>query len=201
MFEACTGKWFGFHFDRASLTMNIALSSDDEHGGGALLAIVDQRLRRCERQEGTATVHASTLLHAVTRMVHGERYALILFYRQVCPHAVRSPPPGLTHRRERPAAGFRGGRRRDARETIASSPPPIARVACARAQEHALALVSAETMAALYPAHDGGYHCDRCGDDAETLGWPGMWHCAEGCEYDLCRDCYDQRVGACEAAA
>jgi len=149
-------KWFQFHFDRSSLTLNIALSSDEDHGGGSLLAIVAGKLARCERMAGTATLHASTLLHAVTRMTHGERYALILFYRNVCPHA-----------------------------------------------NHALTHLSAETMAALYPAHDGGYHCDRCGDDAEGLGWPDMWHCRQGCEYDLCRACYDQYpydVGGCVAA-
>lgn len=145
-------QWFGFHFDRASFTVNIALSSDGSHGGGDLLAVVAGRLQRCERSEGTATMHASTLLHGVTRMTRGERYALVMFYREVCPQA-----------------------------------------------KHALVHLDAETMAAVYPAHAGGYHCDVCGDDAEELGWPGMWHCAEGCEFDMCRVCYDSYDVECVA--
>lgn len=87
-YSSTTRPWFGFHHDRSSLTLNIALSDDEDHVGGKLLAILEGRLHSCERSAGTATLHASTLLHAVTRMVGvGTRYSLILFYRQICPHA------------------------------------------------------------------------------------------------------------------
>jgi predicted 2-oxoglutarate/Fe(II)-dependent dioxygenase YbiX len=78
----------GFHHDRSTITVNIALSDDALHSGGRLLAVMDGRVQRCDqRLEGTASVHASTLLHAVTRITHGTRYSLILFYRRTCPDA------------------------------------------------------------------------------------------------------------------
>ena len=86
-FSDGTRPWFNFHFDDAQLTVNIALSDDDDHEGGRLLAVVDGRVQQCKRSAGTATVHASTLLHGVTRMTSGERYSLILFYRPICPRA------------------------------------------------------------------------------------------------------------------
>ena len=69
------------------LTMNIALSDDAAHGGGALLAIYDGSVQHVVRGEGGATVHPSGVQHAVTRMYSGIRYSLILFYHQVCPDA------------------------------------------------------------------------------------------------------------------
>lgn len=166
---------------------------------------------RCDRAEGTATLHASTLLHAVTRVqvrrtchtrlceealftekhnprpatqalftprschavarVQGPaaRYSLILFYRQICPAAA-----------------------------------------------HRLVECSVATMDLLYPPEEGSYSCDACGDsrlhrvrrsepggaasrtarcehrrELEEQGCRSMWHCAAGCEYDLCGVCHD----------
>jgi hypothetical protein len=94
-----TRPWFGFHTDRSSLTLNIALSDDAAHAGGRLVAILHGKVHVCQRREGTATLHSSTLLHAVTRMLSGVRYSLIVFYRQICPHAnhhlVRCSPSTL----------------------------------------------------------------------------------------------------------
>ena len=63
-----------------ALTVNVALSSDAAHGGGRLLGIFQGRVHRLEREEGCATVHPSTMMHAVSRMTHGARYALIVFF-------------------------------------------------------------------------------------------------------------------------
>ncbi|EOD32367.1 hypothetical protein EMIHUDRAFT_441962 [Emiliania huxleyi CCMP1516] len=146
--------------------MNVALSDDQGLEGGALLAIVGGEVVRCDRAEGTATLHASTLLHAVTR-VQGSaaRYSLILFYRQICPAAA-----------------------------------------------HRLVECSVATMDLLYPPEEGSYSCDACGDsrlhrvrrsepggassrehrrELEEQGCRSMWHCAAGCEYDLCGVCHD----------
>jgi ribosomal protein L37AE/L43A len=46
-------------------------------------------------------------------------------------------------------------------------------------------------MGLIYPREHGSYSCNVCGDSAEDLGYPGMWHCSEGCEYDACEACYD----------
>ena len=75
-----TRPWNPFHNDRAALTVNVALSDDRAHGGGKLLAILDGEVRTIVRAEGEATVHDSRLLHAVTRVSHGVRYSLIIFF-------------------------------------------------------------------------------------------------------------------------
>lgn len=147
-YSASTRPWCEFHHDRSKVTVNIALSADSTHTGGRLLAVLQGRVQRCERLEGTATLHASTLLHAVTRMTAGTRYSLILFYGRICPWS-----------------------------------------------NHALVKCDAATMALLYPVAEGSYSCDACGGSADELGHPAMWHCAEGCEYDVCHPCH---AGGCE---
>ena len=46
-------------------------------------------------------------------------------------------------------------------------------------------------MAIFYPTEYGSYSCDLCGDSAEHLGFPPMWRCADGCDYDVCEACHD----------
>ena len=75
-----TRPWFPFHKDRSELTVNIALSDDGNHKGGRLIAIYDGAVRAIERREGTATLHPSSLMHAVSRMTEGTRHALIIFF-------------------------------------------------------------------------------------------------------------------------
>ena len=75
-----TRPWIPFHLDRARWTLNVALDDDATFAGGRLLAISDRRVRALERSEGEATVHPSTLLHAVARMTRGVRYSLIVFF-------------------------------------------------------------------------------------------------------------------------
>ena len=73
--------WIPFHCDSARLTLNISLCSEADFDGGELLVAAGGRLRAVVRQEGEATVHASTLLHGVARMAAGPaaRYSLIIF--------------------------------------------------------------------------------------------------------------------------
>ena len=76
-----TRPWFPFHKDRSELTVNVALADDALHDGGRLVAIYDGAVRCIPRREGDATLHPSSLMHAVTRMSGaGKRYALIIFF-------------------------------------------------------------------------------------------------------------------------
>ena len=75
-----TRPWIPFHCDSASVTVNVALNDDAEFGGGTLLGVHDGAVAAFAREEGEATVHPSTLLHAVTAMTAGVRYSLILFF-------------------------------------------------------------------------------------------------------------------------
>jgi hypothetical protein len=95
-YSADTRPWIPFHADRAAVTVNVSLTEagvgrDCEFpgdGGGALLGLYNGGLQVISREEGDATVHASTLLHAVTRIKAGARYSLILFFGE------ESEPPG-----------------------------------------------------------------------------------------------------------
>ena len=49
---------------------------------------------------------------------------------------------------------------------------------------HPLLLCAESSMRRLYARDGGAYHCDACGRSGGA-----MWHCAEGCEYDLCGRC------------
>ena len=66
--------------DRSEITVNVALSDDAQHEGGRLIAIYDGEVRAIERREGEATLHPSSLMHAVSRMTSGKRYSLIIFF-------------------------------------------------------------------------------------------------------------------------
>ena len=81
-YSPTTRPWFPFHQDRATMTVNVALSDDAAHEGGRLLCVYAGKVHRLERSEGSATIHRSTLLHAVSRMTSGVRYSLILFFGQ-----------------------------------------------------------------------------------------------------------------------
>ena len=69
-----------FHFDGATVTVNVALTSDDAIEGGRLLGVYGGAVQAISRQEGDATVHSSSLLHAVSMMRRGVRYSLIMFF-------------------------------------------------------------------------------------------------------------------------
>lgn len=74
--------WIPFHCDAARLTLNIALCSESGFDGGNLLVVAGGNVSAVVRSEGEATIHASTLLHGVSRMGQaddGVRYSLIIF--------------------------------------------------------------------------------------------------------------------------
>ena len=75
-----TRPFHPLHQDRFRLTVNVALSSDADHGGGRLLGVCNQQVLRFEREEGEAIIHSSELIHGVTKMTSGVRYSLILFF-------------------------------------------------------------------------------------------------------------------------
>ena len=96
-YSADTRPHFKFHRDQAKVTINIALSGnfeDHETCGGHLLGVFGGAVHIVPREEGTATVHTSDLLHGVTAMRVGcsrdqaregamdatARYSLILFF-------------------------------------------------------------------------------------------------------------------------
>ena len=71
--------WIPFHCDAALVTCNVALVSDSTFTGGKLVAVYNKSVQFIQRGEGDVTIHASTLLHGVTRMTRGTRYSLIIF--------------------------------------------------------------------------------------------------------------------------
>ena len=88
-----TRPWCPLHEDRAELTINVALGDDSCGGSGAgggtcegggadgrLVGLFEGGIRAIERAEGEATIHTSALRHGVTRVRHGERSTLIVFF-------------------------------------------------------------------------------------------------------------------------
>ena len=69
-----------FHFDSATITVNIALTSDSDISGGRLLGLFGGAVQVITREEGEASIHSASLLHGVTRVCEGVRYSLIMFF-------------------------------------------------------------------------------------------------------------------------
>ena len=82
-YSLASRPWIPFHMDHAAVTVNIAISDDKAHGGGRLIVVHDNQIQVVSRAEGDATVHNSRLLHAVTSMLGGVRYSLVLFFKKV----------------------------------------------------------------------------------------------------------------------
>ena len=78
-YSAETRPWNPFHTDGSALTINVALEDDSNFSGGGLVACTAGEIRFLTRRRGEATVHSSTLLHAVALMKGGVRYSLIVF--------------------------------------------------------------------------------------------------------------------------
>jgi uncharacterized protein (TIGR02466 family) len=74
--------YIAFHADICSYTVNIALNEEASFQGGDLIALERGRLRRPTRTVGTALLHAGDLVHGVSRIEHGVRFSLILFFTQ-----------------------------------------------------------------------------------------------------------------------
>ena len=87
MYQPHTRPWMQFHVDANRYTVNVALNSDAEFEGGRLMGVFDRRVQRIVRKEGDATCHAGSVAHAVSSMISGTRYSLILFF-----HAAEDQP-------------------------------------------------------------------------------------------------------------
>jgi len=72
--------WIGFHCDACEATVNVALASDEAHEGGRLMVALNDGVTELTRAMGEATVHPSSILHAVSAMKAGVRYSLLLFF-------------------------------------------------------------------------------------------------------------------------
>ena len=88
--DGATRPWVTFHADMCDVSVNVALSTDRAGDcGGRLLALAGGgAVRVVAREEGTAHVHASDLVHGVSASPPGcgtpdARYALCLFFRLV----------------------------------------------------------------------------------------------------------------------
>ena len=79
--------WIQFHCDKAAFTCNVALADDALHDGGRLVCVAGGELHEIARREGEATVHRSSLLHAVSAMQCGVRYSMILFFHRITTRA------------------------------------------------------------------------------------------------------------------
>jgi len=77
-----------FHHDSCAVTVNVALSGDEAHTGGRLLALLNDGVQMIVREEGEVTVHPSDVLHAVSAVEAGVRYSLLLFFHNPTAEAV-----------------------------------------------------------------------------------------------------------------
>ena len=75
------------------MTANVALSDDAAVEGGELLGLYAGAVRSISRAAGEATVHRSSLLHAVSRVQRGSRYSLIMFFTPDTEGAGTKPDP------------------------------------------------------------------------------------------------------------
>ena len=60
-FSAETRPWIKMHADVATVTVNVALTSESTGAHGQLLGVYDGAVRAIPRQAGDATVHPSSL--------------------------------------------------------------------------------------------------------------------------------------------
>ena len=70
------GERIAFHRDPTHATVNVALNSDAQFEGGRLMYVADGRVVCPARAAGSAIVHDSTLVHAVSTLRGGARYSL-----------------------------------------------------------------------------------------------------------------------------
>ena len=64
--------------DYATYTVQLSLNADDEYVGGRICFITKDGLLAPKRKEGTLTGHKREILHGVTRLHRGVRYALFV---------------------------------------------------------------------------------------------------------------------------
>ena len=77
-----TGREIRFHRDFTHATLNIALEGDDCYVGGRLLYVdaANHRVLCPARAAGSAVVHDSSLVHAVSELRRGSRHSLFCFH-------------------------------------------------------------------------------------------------------------------------
>ena len=77
--EASPGKCIDFHTDFAQRTMQLPLNDESEYEGGQLVYLgADGKVHIPNRAPGGATIHDDTVVHGVTEVSRGTRYALFL---------------------------------------------------------------------------------------------------------------------------
>jgi hypothetical protein len=73
------GQCIAFHLDHSERTMQVPLNDPTDYEGGRLVyAVGDGRLESPPRDVGTATIHDDGIVHGVTPLRRGVRYALFL---------------------------------------------------------------------------------------------------------------------------
>lgn len=76
-----TGKCIQFHLDRADRTMQVFLNAEDEYEGGrTVFATHDRGFVVPRRTQGHYTIHSWNMVHGVTAMSQGVRYALFFLH-------------------------------------------------------------------------------------------------------------------------
>eukprot|EP00047_Mylnosiga_fluctuans_P005024 m.237936 g.237936 ORF g.237936 m.237936 type:complete len:408 (+) comp13221_c0_seq1:38-1261(+) len=71
-----TGRWIGFHTDRAGRTVQVPLGDSNCVGGKLVFARGDGTLHPVARRAGTMLAHDGDAVHGVTRLDTGVRYGL-----------------------------------------------------------------------------------------------------------------------------
>jgi hypothetical protein len=77
--RSCSGgKFINFHTDNSRQTLNIPLNDAKNYKGGQLVYAKESGLVWPERRAGSATLHTNEVVHGVTPVVCGVRYAMFL---------------------------------------------------------------------------------------------------------------------------
>merc|ERR1712151_189323 len=76
----CTAhnECINFHKDYAQMTMQVPLNDEDAYSGGSLIYATAKGLTTPPRPAGSVTIHDNQIVHGVTQMEAGVRYALFL---------------------------------------------------------------------------------------------------------------------------
>eukprot|EP00009_Paramoeba_aestuarina_P002431 CAMPEP_0201509504 /NCGR_PEP_ID=MMETSP0161_2-20130828/2539_1 /ASSEMBLY_ACC=CAM_ASM_000251 /TAXON_ID=180227 /ORGANISM="Neoparamoeba aestuarina, Strain SoJaBio B1-5/56/2" /LENGTH=309 /DNA_ID=CAMNT_0047904473 /DNA_START=177 /DNA_END=1106 /DNA_ORIENTATION=- len=74
------GNFINFHTDKTLQTLNIPLNDSKSYKGGQLVYVKEDGLFYPERKTGSATLHTNKVLHGVTPVSDGVRYAMFLLY-------------------------------------------------------------------------------------------------------------------------
>lgn len=75
------GECINFHTDYSKKTMQISLNNDKDYVGGKLAFITDSGLEIPERTQVSATIHTNKIVHGVTKLESGVRYALFFLQK------------------------------------------------------------------------------------------------------------------------